>query len=60
LKNIALFKNLVIVSGVRVTQKVSTPTQTPWGMTLESASGQNCERYWRIDPQDGEDEVHPG
>ena len=60
-KNIALLKNLFIVSHVRVTFEGSNnQSQSSWKIAVSPAPGAKCERCWMIDPQVGEDAKHPG
>ena len=59
-KNIALLKNMFIVSHVRVCEGSVTQSQFSWKVTVKPASGVKCERCWMIDPQVGENIEHPG
>ena len=59
-KNIALLKNLFIVSHVRVIEGSTPQNESAWKITVAPASGAKCERCWMIDPQVGEDAKHPG
>src|SRR5690606_35232493 len=58
-KNVALLENLIIVSKIHV----RPPAQAADGQTdpieVTRASGQKCERCWKIDTEVGRDARHP-
>ena len=57
-KNVALLKNLFIVSHVRI-EPVSGPAPSR-RIEIGRAEGEKCERCWMFDPQVGENQQNPG
>jgi isoleucyl-tRNA synthetase len=59
-KNVALLKNLFIVSDIQIAQPGDGDAQTEWRIEVRKAPGAKCERCWMYDPRVGADEQHAG
>jgi isoleucyl-tRNA synthetase len=59
-KNVALLKNLFIVSGVQIAPPASAEVAATARITVQKADGAKCDRCWMYDPEVGVDAGHPG